>query len=254
MHKTLCAFVVALFFHVTLQAQVAERAVVSGTLAIGSKQFALPPGEWTVVAASQRPNTIGGVDKAGAVRFVYLVQLDPSNRLIAAMSINASVASTTGIDGWNDEPCKRTDTLYRDTLDGNFKYPACLLINHQTNFWQGGVPADAFGAKIWNWYRDNKVDLPSTVIVTAYSKYFAGDYVIERAWLNPDVAGIAPAPPASWNSSLWHPALIKNEPERLAYIEAVKTWSQTLVTSSRASLMKGKTAGPLPALPGLETR
>jgi hypothetical protein len=254
MNKTLLALSALILLQMPLHAQLAAGTVVSGSATIGAREFALPPGTWKVVATSDQSTTIGGVDRNGSSRSIYLVQTDQNNRFVAAMTIHTTLASVAGITGWTSEPCKRTDTLYRDKLDGNIHYPACLLINHYTNFWQGGIPTDAFGAQIWTWFHDNKVELPYTTIMSEYTKYFAGDYVVARAWLNPDVAGISPAPRVSWNASPWHPALIKNDPTRLAYIESVKSWSNALVASSRESLMTGKSAAPLPPLPALEQK
>jgi hypothetical protein len=250
--KSIIGLIACVSFCLTCNAQVSEGAKMSGSVPVGDRQFALPPGEWQVVAVSDGFVTTG-VDRTGANRTVYLVQVDGGKHLIAIMQVVASLSSIAGNSSWTSEPCKRGDTLHRDTLDGNFKYPACLLINHLTNFWQGEVPGNPVQAKIWTWLRDNKIDVPYTAIMAEYSKYFAGDFAVVRVWLSPDAAGIEPAPRVSWSASPWHPKLIKDNTQRQAYVDSVKVWANAMVVSSRNSFMGSKTAvAPLPALPGVK--
>jgi hypothetical protein len=250
--KSILGLIACVCFCLTCHAQVAEGAKLSGAVPVGDRQFALPPGEWHVVTVSDGFVTTG-VDRKGANRTVHLVQIDGDKHLIAMVQVVATLSSIAGNSSWSNEPCKRTDTLHRDTLDGNFKFPACLLINHVTNFWQGEIPTNPVGAKMWTWLHDNKIDVPYTAIVAEYSKYFAGDFAVVRVFLSPDAAGIEPAPRVSWNASPWNPKVIKESPQRQAYVDAVKVWSTVMVASSRESFMGSKTAAtPLPALPGVK--
>lgn len=231
-------------------AQVPEGAVVKGALPIGSRSFALPPGDWTVVAVNEAPVTMDGIDKRGTFSRVYLVQVDAGRHFVAAMLYQATTSSLGGVDSWTAEPCKRTDTLYRDTLDGNFKFPACLLVNHVTNFRDPKSQRSAFELKISSWFDERKIELPYSVISNEYTKYGPGDFVAARIWLNPEAAGMGPTDRGTWKNSPWHPRLIAKDPERVAYIEKVKAWDAVFVASVRESFMGSRTASiALPPLP-----
>ena len=181
----------------------------------------------------------------------HLVLADSQNRLVAAADIDTTLFSTY-VSAWSDATCDRKDTVFRDTLDGNFKFPACLLVNHITNFGSGGVPANEYDKVIWTWYRDNKVSLPKTVIFTTYVKYFAGDFVKIRYWLNPDLTGIPSDTASAWNQSPWHRDSIQANPLHSSYIQALQAWNKALVGANRESLYDGKPSiSSLPALPTL---
>lgn len=233
------------------QAQVPEGTVIKGALQIGSRSFALPPGDWTVLASDDPALTIDGVAKRGTYRRVYVAQIDPGNRFVAAILYRATTTSVGELNSWNAEPCKRTDTLYRDTLDGNFRFPACLMINHSTNFWHSQAQRSEFDSKILTWFESRKIELPYSVIDSGFAKYGSGDFVTAHIWMNPDVAGIDPGPRGTWQNSPWHPRLIAKDPQRVAYIEKVKAWDAVFVASLRDSFMGSKTAAiALPPLPG----
>ena len=113
------------------------------------------------VVDDEKPVTVAGIDKIGKYSLVYVVQTDAGNRFVAAMLYQSTFSSVGGVPSWTSEPCKRTDTLYRDTLDGNFNFPACLMVNHVTNFWDPASKRSAFDAKIMTWYQDRNVQLPT---------------------------------------------------------------------------------------------
>jgi hypothetical protein len=194
---------------------------IAGQLQLGKRNFALPPGKWVVVASRDSQSKTDSTLNGAGNKTQYLVQRDADGRFVAATSIGASLNSMP-VSSWNDATCDRKDTLYRDTLDGNFKFPACNLINHVTDFWAGDVPKAEFDKQIWNWYRDQKVAMPHTVILTTYVKYFAGDYVRASFWFNPEILGMVDAGKKPWGQSPWHPDLIKSDANRTRYIEQIK--------------------------------
>ncbi|MGH8804508.1 MAG: hypothetical protein ACREXN_07175 [Polaromonas sp.] len=242
---------VTLLSAIPAQADADIGSVVEGQLVLGKRTFALPPGRWVVVNSSETTTSLDNGTRGAISKAQYLVLTDADNKLIAAASIRSTLASTH-VATWNDATCDRKDTLFRDALDGNFSFPACLLVNHITSFWNAGVPSNEYDKKIWSWYQEKKIALPKTAIASYYLKYYAGDFVQVRYWLNPEVVGIPADTATAWNQSQWHPDLIKSSPDRVRYIDAVKSWSNTLVSANRASLYDGRPNVPsLPALPSL---
>jgi hypothetical protein len=224
---------------------------ITGQLQLGKRNFALPPGKWLVVASRDSQSTLDSGSNGANNKTQYLVQRDADGRFVAATNISASLHSMN-VASWNDATCDRKDTLYRDTLDGNFKYPACNLINHITDFWAGDVPKAEFDKQIWLWYRDQKLKMPHTVISTTYVKYFAGDFVRSSFWFNPEISGLVDAEKKPWGQSPWHPDLIKSDVNRTRYIEQIKIWNASMIKNARATLMDLQPVDrDLPALPSI---
>jgi hypothetical protein len=249
--QVLCVLVIAAGLIQSAYADASIGDEVSESLTLGKRTFALPPGKWIVVAENANVVSINqGQGAGGTIKSQYLAQLDASNVLVAAISFRTTIDSSA-VSTWNDSTCDRKDTLFRDTLDGNFKYPACHLINHVTGF-LNSAPSNEYDKRIWSWYKDKKVNLPETAIASIYVKYFAGDFVQIRMFNNPELAGVKPDGKKAWGESAWHPSLISSSTERSNYLAAVKKWNESLITNGRASLYDGKpVAASLPSLPTL---
>jgi hypothetical protein len=229
---------------------VGEEAI--GSIALGKRSIALPPGKWTVIAESVADARLDGVSRGGGgIKSQYLLQTDAQKNFVAGINVRTTLSSVAA-SSWTDTTCDKKDTLHRDTLDGNFKFPACFLINHFVGFWQGGAPENKYNLAIWNWFKTNEIKLPKTAIFAANSKHFAGDFMVMTVWLNPDIAGIKPDDKTVWNESGWHPGLINTSPEKIAYIQEVKKWGESLIQNTRSSVLDGSPKqASLPKLPGL---
>jgi hypothetical protein len=139
---------------------------------------------------------------------------------------------------WTDSVCNRTDMLWIKQTDGNFKFPACLFINHSHPVWTN-VPNNEFDKTIFDWYRVNKIELPKTALAVGYRKYFSGDYVTVRFDINPELVGFSPDTGNSRASSQWHPDLIKEDAGKVRYVDALQKWAETMEIPYRNSLRSG---------------
>ena len=231
----------------------AEGSIVNGNLQIGRSTFALPPGEWKVVATALADTTVGGVPGGVGTGRVYMVQLDADGRFVASL-FHLVPFNSRRVTSWNDSLCDRKDTLYRDAFSGNFTFPECLLINHLVPFWVT-APTPPFERKIWDWYQQNKVKLPNTALSASYKKYFAGDFVSVVIYVNPEVFGQDKALKTVWAESEWHPSAIKADPKRLAFVENFKKWSYVMADNARSTLMDRKPkSASLPSLDDLKVK
>lgn len=224
---------------------------VIGQLQIGKRSFALPPGKWTVVA--ERESRGGQVNESVSTndKTQYLVQIDGQSKFVSAATFSTTLSSIR-VTNWNDSTCDRKDWLFTDKLDATMTHPACSFVNYSANFWGGNNPKEEFDKTILSWYRDNKVVMPYNAVFTGYRKYFSSDYVRATFWFNPELVGLIDADRKPFAQSPWTIDNIKTDSARLAYIEQVKTWNQTMVKNSKATLMDGKPidAG-LPPMPGI---
>ena len=246
-----CLFLWTFLFSLSGQAMAqdlpAEGSTAKGVLVIGRSTFALPPGEWKVVATGSGNVTVGQQNGA-ATGQAYLVQSDPQGKFMAAASFRTPLSSTS-VPRWNDSLCDRKDTLHRDAFSGRFDFPECLLINHVVSFW-GGAPTNEFDRKVWDWYQKNNVSLPKTALVASYRKYASGDFVNVSVAVNPEVFGQEPAVKTAWAESEWHPLVIKNDPKRVAFVENLKKWSYVMAENAGATLANRKPK--LDSLPSLD--
>jgi hypothetical protein len=115
---------------------VAALPLVENQVQVGKMTINLPSGQWRVLQGSESRTNVtgGGPSQGGGVERKYLVRLNEKNQLEAAMFLGATKHSTI-VSSWNDAVCQRKDTLWLQELDGNFNFPACLLINHAVPFW-----------------------------------------------------------------------------------------------------------------------
>jgi hypothetical protein len=217
---------------------------VTSMIKVGKMDVALPKGEWRVLHSGEIKTSItGGSSSGGAVERKFLVQLNDRNQLVATGFISATKYSSL-VSSWSDSVCQRTDTLWVKQTDGNFNYPACLFINHAHPLWVN-VPTNEFDKFIFDWFRHNKVDIPKTGLLTSYRKYFSGDFINVTYIINPELLGFAPDTATAWSNSQWHPGLIKEDVQKVKYIESLKQWAESIEVPNRASLMRGS--------PGVET-
>jgi hypothetical protein len=211
--------------------------LVSGSIKVGKMDVALPKGEWRVLNSGETRTTLVGGSSGGAIERKFLVQINEKNQLIAT-AFFAATKYSTGVSGWNDAVCQRTDTLWVKQTDGNFNFPSCLFINHAHPY-MVNVPNNDFDKLIFDWFRENKVDRPRTGLLASYRKYFGGDHIIATYVINPELFGFAPDTGNGWASSQWHPGLIKEDPQKVKYIESLKKWAESIEAPNRASVMKG---------------
>lgn len=232
-----------------------DGSVHKGTIALGRSTFALPPGEWVLVATLQGQVSINdGMAQGAGTAYAFLVQLAEDKRLVAAMSLQVPLASSNVVR-WNDTLCDNKNTLHRDTFRGRFDLPECLLLNHAVAYWAKPPSSNDTDRKIFEWWKTNQVKLPETAIMAFYRNYFAGDYVRITIAVNPDYFGLEPVPKSTWAESIWHKDNIKTDPARLAFVERFKTWSYAVTKSATQTLKDRKPEqASLPSLEDLRAK
>ena len=205
-------------------------------LQVGKMAVALPPGDWRVLNQREaRVNMTSGPGSSTETK--YLIRVNEKNQWVGAISVAATKHSGVVTD-WTDSVCNRTDMLWIKQTDGNFKFPACLFINHSHPVWTN-VPNNEFDKTIFDWYRVNKIELPKTALAVGYRKYFSGDYVTVRFDINPELVGFSPDTGNSRASSQWHPDLIKEDAGKVRYVDALQKWAETMEIPYRNSLRSG---------------
>ena len=217
--------------------------VVSNNIKIGKMTVALPAGEWRVLNTREGRVPVTGGTSGAETETKFLIRLNEKNQFVASVWLYAPKAST-GLSSWNDSVCQRADMLWVKQTDGNFNFPACLFINHGLPFWTT-VPANDFDKLIFDWYRNNKVELPKSALAVGDRKYFSGDFINMAYAVNPELLGFTVDAGNVWANSQWHAGLINDDPKKDQYVDSLKKWAESIEPVYRASLMKG--------MPGVES-
>ena len=240
------AFLLPVFFasvigfttHAQSLSHVQNLQVVTNQIKVGKMTVALPMGEWRLLNTREgRTSNSNGSVAGSETETKYLVRVNEKNQFVAAMLIGAPKHSSMAVR-WNDSVCERKDLLWVQQRDGNFNFPACFAINYLHSFWIN-VPNNDFDKLIFEWFRSGKVELPKTALLVGYRKYFSGDYINITYHINPELTGFAPDTGTTSGNSNWHPGLIKEDPEKVKYIDALKKWIEGIEPHHRASLLKG---------------
>jgi hypothetical protein len=170
------ALVLILLLPLAAAASLHEQPVgtrLSGDFALGLKRVHMPPGEWTLIASHAWTGTVNTVMQGTHFAGVYLAQIE-DGRLVRAMQ------AWTNIDpnltrGWTAkvDPCKRRENVlaYKDlsrNIDNLFCYDVTELRGYMRK-------STAWRQQAQQWLTDQKVKLPSTVLVVRFGK-------LERAY------------------------------------------------------------------------
>lgn len=194
---------------------------IAGSLKIGRRVIAVPPGDWQVISKTERnPSTDGTSNLPTMVTLVF--QEIVENRLNRMLEVSATTYSARV--NWINEPCKnKSDSYWIDDRKRSMNDQNCIRVG----FFSGMVDnarGDVFNA----WAHDIKmkgisysVDMPY-VLVTRYS---SSDYLSMSVRFNPAISGIGPSKERERQFNDWKPAQIKEGSPHQQFYEALKAWS-----------------------------
>jgi len=198
---------------------------VEGSFVLSGKVFPLPEGKFVLLAGYEtqtKSQPTGNMLRATSkVANVVLAQTEGSAlRMLVWARANVDRARTR----WADEPCKRTDTLFRLDRAKSFSYRQdCVMINHRVNLLKN--PGERW-IDVRNALASRGVALPIPVVVDA--TIFRIDefqlYAISY-WVNPEAFGFRPGKGTSWKTSEWHKSAIDNDPQRSAFAKSFTDWA-----------------------------
>jgi hypothetical protein len=195
----------------------------SGVVAIGdhaaNKQIVLPAGAWRLILKGEgKTGPVQGGRQDGRqfkLQDLVLVQAaGPTLKALLYVHGSAEVASVN----WLDEPCKRTNTLYRNAFDSSPWIQSCLLVNHLV----GPLTLSASARQA---LKNIGVALPPAALSSQLTRYQRGGFLQLRVLTNPVAWGIA-SQPQTWSASAWHKDRIADDPARLAFSRQWQQWSE----------------------------
>ena len=220
--------------------------LVRGQTVLVGKTVPLPEGEFVLVAAHVRDaQLVRGEWVKERVKLVdvYLAQLQ-GERLASDVIATTVLDPNFTYSHWEDEPCKRDDTLFRRDLGRNPGYQQnCLLVNHIVNIYSkapSGIYAEAY-----TWLRRHNVQTPVDVVVeAAVTRIEVGEYLTVRHRFNPEAFGCRAGRTVTWASSAWHPKAIVKDEQRMRFANSVIEWGKALQSRVDADFQR-KAATPI---------
>jgi hypothetical protein len=204
--------------------------VVKERFTLVDKSVPLPAGEFVLAAKQVRDAThVKGewIRQRVQLVTVYLAQLDGEE-------LRAEVLATTVLDPrftyskWEDEPCKRGDTLYQLDLAQNRGYQQnCLLVNHITNIYTRQPPGIYGDAYVWLQQRGAR--LPVEVVIQAtVTRIEVGEWLSITHRFNPAAFGCDVGRNPSWATSAWHANALGKDAQRKQFVESVVEWGKAM--------------------------
>lgn len=210
---------------------------VVDAFSVGGKQVPLPPGEWTVIGTA--------IEKDGARGFhtSSMLALIQKNQLVAAAEISTNIpipkASRDGKpksgegEGWpTHQGCVRDDTHFLK-VNANIRLGEqdCWWVNHW-RMHRSGFAASEHWKKAQKYLAENKIRAPLDMIGVTYRRANKDHYLTVNYFLSPkpsdsDDQNDVHWSIASWETSVWHPDLVKKDPKKAAYIKDVIAWGES---------------------------
>ena len=191
----------------------------SASLRIGTRTFALPEGEWQLIAKSERNSS---AMRDGVTIATMEFQELRNGRLDRLLRVVATMTSRTTT--WRDEPCKaKGDSYWLDDRKRSFNDQFCIRVGFET-----GMVDRASGLDFQNWARGLKQsgiayssEMPS-VTVTRFTPY---DFLSMRMAFNPNVSGIGQSENAARQFNDWNSEIVPTIPMRKDFYDSLVKWA-----------------------------
>ena len=189
--------------------------IFSGSILVGTSNITvpLPEGEWTL---------IGFWQETGNTNNQFVLAQVENNELVKAVNVYSPNDRTN----WgypSDNFCRSKDIIFIDVKSNvDRRKQDCWGINH----WRMTLNDD--DDKVWfqamDYFKENKITVPITMLVTTYRKADRNKYVIASYAFNPEAEGFSPPKYADWSSNDWHKDRYYSDPEKVTYIDKMKSW------------------------------
>ena len=170
------------------------------------------------------------------------------NKFFASLDVEANLESGRGGD-WTDEPCKRTDFLWKRSTGGTFKNINCASINHLTKYWAN--PSGEF-AQLLVAVREKNLEIPPTILQVAFTTYRdQSRRIVYKVNINPEYFGIERDAEQNWGASSWHKTFLNKDPKKAEFILRLSEWAILVQDRMDMALENDKNAfNKLPFLEG----
>jgi hypothetical protein len=206
-------------------------AIIKDELFVGQGQarvrIPLPSGEWQVFRAEEQEMRMlnPAYQHMAPTRLEIFLMQRIGSRVAMTMRIEASKDVTpNSITSLSyDNPCKRTDTLYRNPYDSGGTVVNCLLVNHIVRYIRAartGVFAD-----LRSWMTKEGIEIPNTVLQATFAQNLTNRFLTVTVQVNPAMRDLD-STETVWLSSPFHRDLISRDVSRDRYAKEYIAWAE----------------------------
>ncbi len=205
--------------------------VIKDELFVGQGQarmkIPLPSGEWQVFRAVEQEMRMlsPGDQHMAPIRLdIFLVQRVGS-RIAMTIRIEASKDTLPARVGSLsvDDPCKRTDTLYRNPYDSGGVVVNCLLVNHLVGYLR--APGTGLFPDLRSWMTKEDIDIPTTVLAATFAQSLTRRFLTVTITANPAMRDLDSAETV-WVSNPFHRDRISKDEARERYVKEFIAWAE----------------------------
>jgi hypothetical protein len=206
---------------------VAPGAKISGSFRVANRMFVVPNGEWRLLARQDTQSTSGHAGIPIPFLSAYLADIR-NGRLHRAVYVHANVQQNPGANAggyWTDDPCKRSDVLFKSEIKHSFYDINCAMVNHLVF---ARTTTNPLADEARKQLASQGASYPGTMISAQFTRF--NPYWYMRIWyyFNPEIDGFAPSRDSSWANNDWHKDIIGQDPRKVAYVEELKQWSTAM--------------------------
>lgn len=150
----------------------------------------------------------------------YLFQAE-QRKLVSSMEVIANLAQAS-TEGWNAEPCKSEDFLWKKALSDHFTDLNCVSLSHVTGF-QFYSLFKPYLTKL----RQENIDLPPTVLAITVSRYTTNGRLLRvQVIINPEPYGFRRETGRVWAASPWHKEFALKDPKKKEFVDQLAKWGE----------------------------
>ena len=226
-------------------------AAVKDELSVGQGQarvtIPLPGGQWQVFRAEeQEMRMLNALDQHMApIRLDILLTQRVGSRVAMTIRIEASKDVLPGrVTSLRvNDPCKRTDTLYRNPYDSGGATVNCLLVNHRVGYLRAA--GTGLFRDLRSWMTKEGIDIPTTVLSATFAQSLPNRFLTITVYVDPAMRDLDSAEPI-WASSPFHRDRISKDEARDRYAKEFVAWAEAyrpLISISRSSESSATFAG-----------
>jgi hypothetical protein len=205
----------------------------SGSMPFVGWQLPLPNGEWT---ASAYITAGAGENHAYAT---FLSKVVGRQLVGAVVFIGTEPKKDVGTGYRQYNQCMRKNVLHIEVRSNEeFGAQECWTINHiDAKAWRQNTQESLLRAAMGE-LSIRQVKIPHTLISVHFRLADKNGYLNAFYFFSPEEEGITTTPVSSWQESDWYIGYINRYPEKVAYIQQLKSWASAWLPKLKISFLE----------------
>ncbi len=212
----------------------------SGSVQVNGFELPLPEGNWFLIANTNynTPTVSGAIYFFGRLRDRHLIGA------ITAAAIRARSSSDT-VQNIVNKSAGCGERYYLFMADSNKDQSACWYVSNffapgWSRWADGAVKLDDTDRTAGKALAAKGIDFPQDFISVQFVRTESWGLLHTKYLFSPEIAGIKSNTAPTFADSDWSPKMIKRFPEKVAYVEKLKTWAASFWPQYQAAFAAGQ--------------